>query len=1275
MKIFISYGHNDHTALVDALYDALLRDGHEPWKDDRYEGTSGIPAGEDFTNIIYDAIRESDFVVAFVTAATQRSRYCCDERQYAYNMKGSHFIQLRLDGVEIRLGNAGSYIDMDAVERAGGIDQELFRQKLGALYAAFREPASLLSPSAKFERYLKIRGAMQYDEFIAMPERDDFVGREWLREQCKRWAMDDTIPCRLFVILGEAGTGKTAFVRHLAEDKELVRSVHVCVFDRPKTRNVKDTLKNLAYTLTLTNRSYSDFLRNRNFDSLEEMDYDGLFEFLFVEPLKNEKEKYLLIIDGLDELEETTGLNPLIKVLRQYARTINPNISILVTGRPEESIVSKIRTVHSSAAGQSVLLSKDNGREDLNAFIEKNLRELDCYSDALRQKIFEACDGNFEYLTLLFREAAEEGLRLSGETPLPRGLRDRYTQYLDRRMEKNGQEEELTREQHRLLSVLSVAYEPIPCSLLAAVTGFDDYDVNQELKVFGSLVRRIPMGEDDRLISFFSKGFRDYLLSGEYGQYSVSARQGHKAMAAYLMKRFTNEAAFARSPYMDKHGFTHLLVHMRKDREAAQEYLEQMKKADLAKTITRLAAALCSGEREALEAYFDQETPGQDERLVITRLKNIRATHVLNAIIEHYQEQGAIAKACTLQADVLRMEPTPENIRQAAELYHQAREIYQRELEAAPSYDTRFALGLVYERLGNMARALDTTAGWAEAEEWYGKLLALDEENFRENPGYECCRALGITYGRLGDVARVKGTPEGYAEAEVWYRKKLERDEENDRNYPGYESRRALGICYDRLAALAKAKETPEGRAEAEQLYLARLKLDEQNYRETPCYDSRTALSITCDHLGSLAGEKETPEGRAQQEEWCRRCLELDEENHRENPCYDTRHSLSITYDRLGRLARDKGGDAGYEEAGRWYRKSLEMDEQNYRENPCGKSRRNLSVTCCTLGDLAQDRHTAEAQAEAEGWYRRCLELDEQNYRENPIARSRRDLAVVYERLGAIADTRGKLEEAVEWYHKSIALHEENLKENPTRAGRRSLGISYEVLGITLQKMAADAPPRLEEAADLYRRAMELCEENLRENPTLTLWQDLANLCDHLGDIAMTRETPEGLAEAEEWYRKRLEICQRCYRENPTARTRRNLSLSYFSLAELKQEQGTPEALQAANEWYLRELELDEESLRLAPGYESRRDLGVTMSRLAALAQVSDAPDGKETARQWYLKKLELDEENHRNEPCKQTAADMRFTCAQLYRLAKAQETPEGEEEAAKWAVKFHSLE
>lgn len=348
------------------------------------------------------------------------------QRQYAYNAKGSRFIQLRLDGVDIRLGNSGSCIDMSGVELGGDrLNGELIGIKLQALFAALRNPLSLVSPSAKFERYLRIPGALQYDDFVTMPAKDDFVGRQWLREQCKRWAMDESIPCRLFVILGEAGTGKTAFVRHLAADRELVRSVHVCVFDRPKTRNVTDTLINLAYTLTTTNPEYGEFLKNKDFEQLKDLDFDGLFEFLFIEPLKNENRKYLLIIDGLDELEETIGLNPLIQLLRQYAEVISPNISILVAGRPDENIVSKLRTVNLRGEEQSVTLSKENGGEDVRAYIRKNLLALGCHNDALQEKIIQACDGNFEYLTLLFREAKEEGLALTGDMTLPEGLRER----------------------------------------------------------------------------------------------------------------------------------------------------------------------------------------------------------------------------------------------------------------------------------------------------------------------------------------------------------------------------------------------------------------------------------------------------------------------------------------------------------------------------------------------------------------------------------------------------------------------------------------------------------------------------------------------------------------------------------------------------------------------------------------------------------------------------------------------------------------------------------
>ena len=471
MKIFISYGHGDYTALVDRLFDALTAEGHEPWKDDRYEGKSGIAPGEDFTEVIYRAIDEADFVVAFVTRNTADKPYCRDERQYAYNHKGSHFIQVRLDGVEIKLGNARSYIDMsDVVTTSGEISERLFEDRVRALLAAFRDPKSFaeggITPWTKIDAHLKVPGTLKYNEFIASLDDVDFVGREWLLEKCKAWAQDSTVARRLFVILGEAGTGKTAFIRHLASDAELVRSVHVCVYDRPSTRTAKDTLKDLAYVLAGNNPSYFEFLKSENLEKIKEMSIDGLFEYLFLEPLRTECGKYLLIIDGLDELEESNGLVPLMKLFRQYSDQINPNISFLLTTRPDEYIVEHLRKIAGGKPLDSVTLNKDASREDLLLYIERKLNSLGAYSETLRDKILDACDGNFEYLSLLFKEAAEEGLSVSENMQMPRGLDERYAQYLDRRMEANDITR-LTKEQRRILSVMCASCEPMPLSLIS----------------------------------------------------------------------------------------------------------------------------------------------------------------------------------------------------------------------------------------------------------------------------------------------------------------------------------------------------------------------------------------------------------------------------------------------------------------------------------------------------------------------------------------------------------------------------------------------------------------------------------------------------------------------------------------------------------------------------------------------------------------------------------------------------------------------------------------
>ncbi len=924
MKIFISYGHNDHTQVVDLLFDALIREGHDPWKDDRYEGSSGIAAGQDFTQVIYEAIDRSDFVIAFVTNATKDKPYCCDERQYAYNRKGSHFIQIRMDYADITLGNARSYIDMsDVIGSNGQINQRLFEEKLKALFAAFRDPASFaeggFTPWTKFDTHLKVPGALKYHDFIASLDKEDFVGRQWLLEKCKSWAMDSTVSRRLFVILGEAGTGKTAFIRRLAGDEELVRSVHICVYDKPSTRTAKDTLKDLAYVLTQNNRTYFDFLKMKDFEKIRDMTVDGLFEFLFVEPLKTETQKYLLVIDGLDELEESTGFKPLMRLFRQYADQLNPNISFLVTGRPDAYITDMLRTVAGGKKLESVILDKNASKADLQSFIDQKLNRLGCYSQSLAEQLLDACDGNFEYLTLLFREALEEGLPVFDGMKIPRGLNERYAQYLDRRMEMSDCTK-LSREQRRLLSVLCAAYEPLPVSVLSAVTGLDEYDILDELELFGSLIRRTEGADGDTVICLFTKSFRDFLLGKAFAKYSADHKLGTRLLAQYLTEKCGSEKALEKYPYLDQYGFVHLLRYADEEPEAVTAYCKSLGDAgtDIAR---RIADALHLGNADVLHAYWNTRGALEKHNEVLRHLRGMRSAQTLEEILFIMEQEGDRAGVLRLKADIALWHPTPEVLLQAEAYYRQALVIYEQNHRANPGYDSNYNLSSIYDRLGDLAKRKQTPEGDGEAEQWYRKALEMDEENHSVNPSYESRRNLSISYNRLGDLARGKQTPEGDAEAEQWYRKALAMDEQNHSANPSYESRRGLAIRYNRLGDLAYRKQTPEGYAEAEQWYRKALEMAEQNHSANPSYESRRDLSLVYNRLGDLVCRKQTPEGYAEAEQWHRKALDMTEQNYRRNLCQESRNDLSVTYVRLAWIALRKGTPQRQKEAARWWSK------------------------------------------------------------------------------------------------------------------------------------------------------------------------------------------------------------------------------------------------------------------------------------------------------------------------------------------------------------------
>jgi len=860
-----------------------------------------------------------------VSEVTKQRKYCCDERNYAYDHKDTHYIQIRLDHTNMTLGNSRSYVDMSEVEMPNGeINMGFFNEGMRAILSAVRDPESFskggLRPWAKFEAHLRVQGARQYDEFIELPQNDDYVGREWLTEKCKKWACDSNEPCRLFVIYGEAGSGKTAFVQHLSTDRELVRSVHVCIYDRPATRSAKNTLKDLSFVLAKNNDRYYERLKFRDFSNIDKLTEDGLFEFLFVEPLKDETEKYLIIIDGLDELDSMNGFEPLVKIFRQYASRINPNISFLVTGRPDENICEKLRTVSKYELPQ-VFLDKNSNAGDLQMFIQNKLNAIGIYSDTLSAKILEACDGNFEYLSLLFKEVMEEGLELSENISLPKGLYNRYTQYLDRKLDEQGYK--FSKEQRLLLSVICTAYEAMPLSLLAELTEFDEYDAEDELLKMGSLIRHVQNGDGEIYISLFAKGFRDYLISGSVRKYSVDIKKGIKCIAEFILANCPTEKELAKYPYLCRHGYTYLLLYYEKEPDRVQNYISTQITQNHDKAFNHLADALGDGGETALDAYFSMKKAIDNNYYdAVNVLQYRREKTVLKRIAYKYKQIGNEADYYWLLAEIEMFEPSPQS----------------------------------YER----------------ADEMYRKHIEINEKGYGENPCYDSKRSLSVSCCNLADMLSIQCTEETLKKAEQLYKKSIELAEENYYENSRYESRRALSILYNNLALFLGRQQIEK--TLTEELYKKSIELGEQNYDENPCYDSRAKLSISCCSFAVLLEKQKSQQLLRKSETLYSKSIKLNEQNYLEIPCYDSRKRLAVSYFGYGKILLLLNKPAIFAET--YFVRSTEILENLYQEVIDEKLKTMLITRYIRLMEMVGQQSIPEYEKKAEKWRKRLEELE-----------------------------------------------------------------------------------------------------------------------------------------------------------------------------------------------------------------------------------------------------------------------------------------------------------
>ena len=366
--------------------------------------------------------------------------------------------------------------------------------------------------------------------------------REWIFKRIEGWLDDGSLPHRVMVISGNPGMGKTvvsAVVSQRMQKAGRLSGSHFCQHNNSRYRDPRLMLQSLACHLCRAMPSYKDALveqlsRNLGKD-LNSMGVEELFALLFKEPLSTVQDpgrNTLIVIDGLDE-SEYQGRNELLHVISNHFSMLPIWIRILITTRPERSIIEALRHLKPIELEQK---QEENLDDIRNLFeIQLNHKIGEEHKDILLKELVKKSEGLFIYAYFIVDFIQMNASILTPdqlESVLPSGISSVYSLYF-KRLENELCKELNTDEEHflRFLCALTASREPLPVEFIAKILYPGEKSLTAQRKVkkaISSISTLLPVREGR--LHFFHKSIKDWLVaSSPYEQhyFTVNEKEGH----------------------------------------------------------------------------------------------------------------------------------------------------------------------------------------------------------------------------------------------------------------------------------------------------------------------------------------------------------------------------------------------------------------------------------------------------------------------------------------------------------------------------------------------------------------------------------------------------------------------------------------------------------------------------------------------------------------------------------------------------------------------------
>ena len=525
MKIFISYGHDEHISFARSLAAALRERGDEVWFDE-----DQLKVGRPWEEYIERGLRwvaevpEGKMILIMTPHSVRRpDGFCLNELAYA--------LDLNLEVLPIMLVwttpplSIYRYQWLDLTDRTGESD---FADDFRKIVSSMEKQELIQTGSHMFNLKNTLDPLdFTYDIKLYQP---GFIGREWIMSDFEKW-----ITCspenKVYMLLGLPGVGKTALAVHLLQTCKNIMAFHLCRRGNSEKTSVRRAVCSIAYQLSRAIPEYKEQLLKINIvQEKDRCNDDALFEALLAAPLNacpQQTEHAIILIDALDEAGDlrqcqfASFLSRNIEKLPQWVR-------IAITSRPEDVVMMPLKRFKPHILNAD---SEEN-RMDIDRYVRERLTAI--YGDSAPEgsAIVEQSEGIFLYARYVCDELTADKPEAVLKGNLPSGMGAIYYDFMSRHFD----DIRIYRDRMRpLLQLICAQVEPLSIGRMAACSGMDMDSVYDFLSTFKSLVYA---GGDDKIRPFHSS-FTDWLTDRkEAGIYAVSLDSGNECFAKHLYELF-----------------------------------------------------------------------------------------------------------------------------------------------------------------------------------------------------------------------------------------------------------------------------------------------------------------------------------------------------------------------------------------------------------------------------------------------------------------------------------------------------------------------------------------------------------------------------------------------------------------------------------------------------------------------------------------------------------------------------------------------------------------